>query len=310
LIVLIPLLKGLVKTLRNWQVIAVLVLVQLIGAWLMAMPLTSEFHRAWDHSLLAEDGAERPELASAAVDEVLIERHEFLGAMYSRTFIAMSGLAYVLFSILMLAGALPLYSGLDLKFSWDRFWANASRYFRPFVGLAVIAAVAFLAAGATADLFEGAVKDALIGNNDEASVFITGVLVTGAFRFIIFSLVVMVFQYAKVIAAAEGLRNIIYLIRRAVVFVLRNFVVALVLFSLLGAIEVGIVALDSAVWNFVLQDAESAVSLTWLVLMTAMLITVKLSFFSSQLLLFDEISRRASDGVRVDLDSRQYEAAY
>ena len=310
MIVLIPLLKGFVKTLRNWQVIAVLVLVQLIGAWLMAMPLTSEFHRAWDHSLLAEDSAARPELAGAALDEVLIERHEFLGAMYSPTFIAMSGLAYVLFSLMVLAGALPLYSGLDLKFSWDRFWANASRYFRPFVGLAIIAAVAFWAAAAAADLFEGAVKDALIGNNDEASVFITGVLVTGAFRFIIFSLVMMIFQYAKVIAAAEGLRNIIYLTRRAVVFVLRNFVVALVLFSLLGAIEVGIVALDSAVWHFVMPGAGNAVSLTWLVLMTAMLITVKLSFFSSQLLLFDEISRRASDGVRVDLDSRQYEAAY
>ena len=311
MLVLIALIKGLAKAFRNWQAIAMLALVQLLLAWLIAAPLTSELHERWDNSMLpGAEPAALPQADTVAWDEALISRESELGGIYNSLVLPVTGLAYILFSALVLAGVLPLFSGLDLKFNWDRFWGNASRFFRPFVGLALIAALLFWAADTAALVLDDLVNDALAGNDDEASVFITGVLVTGAFRFLLFAMLVMVFQYAKAVAATEGLRNIIYLTRKAVSFVSRHFVTALMLFILLGAIEFGVLALDAAVWHFALPGADAAFAWAWLVVVTVLLVGLKLSFYASQLLLYVEISRRTSEGVRVDLDTGQYNAAY
>ncbi|HUX07061.1 MAG TPA: hypothetical protein VMX35_07065 [Acidobacteriota bacterium] len=307
MILLVTLLKGLAKALRYWQPIAFLVLVQLVLAWLVASPLTMEMHRAWDHSTIAHDPEILPAMQGIAMDELMLAGQERFESLYNPLFMAIAGVIYVLFSMLVLAGVLPLYAGLDLKFNWERFWGNASRYFRPFIGLAVLAALLFWAADLASELVDAFVKDALAGSDDEFSVFVTGTLAVGAFRFLLFSLIVLVFQYAKVIAAAEGLRNIIYLTRKAFGFVSRFFVVAVILFSLLGLIEFGIVALDAAVWNYALPGADSLFGWGWLVLVMLLLSAVKLSFFSSQVLLYTEISRRASEGVRVELNSGSYE---
>ena len=308
MILLVTLLKGLAKALRYWQPIALLVLLQLVLAWLMASPLASEMHRAWDHSTISDDLERLPAMQGIAVDELMLAGQSRYEANYNPLFMAIAGVIIILCSMLVLAGVLPLYSGLDLKFNWDRFWLNASRYFRPFIGLAILAALLFWAADLASELVDALVDDALAGSDDEFTLFVTGTLVTGAFRFLLFSLIVLVFQYAQVIAAAEGLRNIIYLTRKAFGFVSRFFVVALVLFSLLGMIEFGIVALDAAVWHYLLPGAESLFGWGWIVLVMILLTAVKLSFFSSQVLLYTEISRRASEGVRVELDSGNYEA--
>ena len=311
MLILITLVKGLAKAFRNWQAIAMLAVIQLLLAWLLAVPMTSELHNRWDHSMLpAADATVLPQAETIAWDEILIAQGSGLSAVYNSLVMPVAGVAYILFTALVLAGVLPLFSGLDLKFNWDRFWSNASRYFRPFVGLALIAALLFWAADAAGILLNDLVNDALAGNDDEASVFITGVLVTGSFRFLLFAMIVMIFQYAKAVASTEGLRNIIYLTRKAVSFVSRHFVTALLLFSLLGAIELGILALDTAVWHFALPGADPAFSWFWLVVVTVLLAGIKLGFYASQVLLYVEISRRTNEGVRVELDAGQYNTAF
>jgi hypothetical protein len=306
-VLLITLLKGMGKAFRYWQPVVLLVLVQLALAWIIAWPLASEMHARWDHSTISQNLDTLPAMRGMVLDELLSAKRESLAPVYTPLFMSLAGIVYLLLSMLVLAGLLPLYSGLDLKFNWDRFWVNASRYFRPFIGLAIIATLLFWAADMASELVNSMVNDALASTNDEFSVFVTGVLVTGAFRFLLFSLIVLVFQYAKVIAAAEGLRNIIYLVRRAFWFVSRYFVIAVVVFSLLGLIEFSVIAIDAAVWHYLLPGVEDFVCWFWVALVSFVLIALKLSFFSSQLLLYMEVSRRAAEGVRVDLDTGSYE---
>jgi hypothetical protein len=308
-LLLITLLQGLAKAFRYWQPILLLVVVQLLLAWMMAWPLAVEMHARWDHSTITENLDKLPAMRGMVLDELLSAEKESLDRNLSPLFTSLTGVVYILFSMLALAGILPLYVGLDLKFNWDRFWVNASRYFRPFIGLAIIAALLFWAADLASGVLNTLVNEALAGSDDEFSIFVTGVVVTAGFRFLMFALIVLVFQYAKVIAAAEGLRNIIYLVRKGLWFVSRHFVIALMLFSLLGLIEFGVTALDAAVWYYVLPGADGIVGWIWLALVSFLLVGVKLSFFSSQLLYYVEATRRASDGVRVELDTGSYEPA-
>lgn len=301
------LLKGISRVLGNWRVIALLTLVQLVAAWLLAAPLGAELHARWDHSLAGEQLDAMPGMEISLWDEILITKQQQFEGVYNVTFIVIAGLCYLMFSLLVISGALPLYAGLDLKFSWDRFWANASRYFRPFVGLAIVAALLFLAADLGAEIMNSVLSDAVATSDDEPTIFFTSVLLAGAFRFMLFALIVLVFQYAKAIAAAEGLRNIIYLIRKALGFVARHFLSVLLLFAILGAIEISVTALDAGVWHFLMPDAEGWMAWSWVVVITALLVTIKLSFLACQLHLYNETLRHADEQGRIHLSIESYE---
>jgi hypothetical protein len=310
---LFALVKGIEKVVRNWQVIVLLLIVQITLACLLAAPMGATLHKQWDHSMigrqLATDGMD-PGLYRSIWDETKAIHGGHLGVTYDSLLMWLAGILYVIVCILIIAGALPLYTGLDLKFTWDRFWVNASRYFRSYVGLAILAGILFFAADFAALTVDSLIAEAGANSDDEPMVFLTGVVLTGGFRFLLFGLIVLVFQYAKVVAAAESLRNIIYLVRKAFSFVSRHFLTAVLLFICLGLIDLGINALDTAVWYYLMPGLEIWIQWSWLIAVTALLVIVKLSMLSCQLQLFVEIRRRSGDRWRVQLDSDSYATEY
>lgn len=311
--VVVSLLNGLEKVLRNWQVVILLVVVQLTAAVLMSSPLAVLVHQQWDHSLVGEHAGLQdadPGFERTVWEENLVSRIFLLRGIYGGFQLWVAALVYIAISLLILAGVLPLYTGLDLKFSWERFWTNASRYFRSFLGLALIAALLFWAADFASVTLDAFIADAVAGSDDEPMVFLTSVVITGGFRFIVFGLIVLVFQYAKAIAASEGLRNIFYLTRKAFTFVSRYFFGAALLFVILSLLELGINALDVAVWYYVLPGSEFWVHMTWLAAVTVLLVIIKLAFLAGAMKFFDETQRRTDDRWRVQLDSGSYGAAY
>lgn len=303
---LISIVSGIAKVFRYWQVVFLFVLVQLFFAWIFAVPLNSALHEAWDHSLIGSQAAADSSLQRVAWDELIAGDAASLGAVYSFSYMVLLGFGYLVVSVLFVGGALPLYGGFDLKFNWERFWGNASKYFRPFVGLAIIAALLFLVANLASTLVDDMLADAMVDSNDEPSIFITNVLVTGGFRFLFFSLIVMIFQYAKVIAATEHLRNVVYLTMKAFSFVTRNFLRVLVLFLLLALLEFGINALDVGVWFFLLAGQDTWVLTAWLVFITTLLIIVKLSFLSCQLTFYCEMRRRVEETGAIRIGDSNY----
>ena len=311
--VVLSLAKGISKALRNWQVIALLVLVQLVVAFLLSVPLSSVLHQRWDRSLigaqLASEGVDAG-MERTVWDETLYGDRGHLHGLYSDLFMWVSGLVYALVCVLVIAGALPLYSGLDLKFSWDRFWANASRYFRPFFFLAIFAALLFWAADFGTVVVDSLMAEAGAGSDDEPMLFLTNVILTGGLRFLLFGFVVLVFQYAKVVAAAEQVRNIVYLIHKAFVFVGRHFLSAVLLFLVLSILELGVCAVDVAVWSYLLPRFDLAIRLAWLVLITVVLVVLKLSFFACQLNLYVDIRRRSGGLWRVGTETSRYAVEY
>lgn len=258
--ILINFVSGLAKVLRYWQVIVLMVLVQIFAGWLLASPLSLSMHSQWDHSLMSIQVQENPNINSALIDELLIQDSSQMEPIYKLPMMLVGGGGYLLFSIFLLAGALPLYSGLDLKFNWDRFWMDAARYFRPFIGLALIAFVLFLGVDYLANGVKDLVAKATAGSNDEASLFVSNVILVDGLRYFLFALVVLVFQYAKIVSASEQLRNIIYLVRQSFTFVIRNFFNVILLFIIISIVDFGICALDLAVWHYMIPDAGIEVS--------------------------------------------------
>ena len=267
-------------------------------------------HLQWDHSLVGDQLGAHPGMESAVWDEVLIANAGRMDAIYGPALMLGAGAVYVLLSLLAVAGALPLYAGLDLKFNWERFWSDASRYFRPFLGLAVVAAFLFLAADWAAELVDALIAESVAGSNDEPMLFTSSVLLSGGLRFGLFALIVMVFQYAKAIAAARQVRNIFFLVRRAFAFVSRHFLAALLLFSMFCLLELGINALDIAVWHFLLPGADTLAQWAWLAFVTALLVVNKLAFFAGQLLFYTETRRRADEHGSISIAEADYAAEY
>ena len=307
---LYSLVGGFMKALRYWQVVALLAALQLAAAWLLAVPFASELHRQWDHSLVGDQLGAHPWMESAVWDEALIANAARMDAVYGPPMMFGAGAAYVLLSLLAVAGALPLYAGLDLKFNWERFWSDASRYFRPFLGLAVAAALLLLAADWAAELVDAFVAEAVADSNDEPTLFASRVLLNGGVRFGLFALIVMVFQYAKAIAAARQVRNLLFLIRRAFAFVSRHFLAALLLFSLFCLLELGINAMDAAAWHFLLPGADTPAQWAWVAFVTALLVVNKLAFFAGQLLFYTETRQRADEHGRISVVATDYDTEY
>lgn len=300
--------RGLAKVFRYWQIVVLLAVVQIFAAWLLAAPLASTMHHQWDHSLIGSQLTLRADMKTLAVDELIVGHSVGLQGFYNTTFMFIAALGYILFNIWVIAGALRLYSGLDLKFNWDRFWSDASRFFRPFIGLAIIAAAMYFIADTISVGVNNLVADSLRNSNDEAANFLTGIVFTGALRFLLFYFVLLVFDYAKAISAAEQLRNVLYVMRSTVTFVSRNFFKVLVLFAILGLLEFGITALDVAVWQSFLTGADQVLRWGWLVLITLLLTAVKLGFLSCQLVYYVETSRRESEsgGIRISSNLMSY----
>lgn len=304
------LVAGFAKVLRGWQAAALLALLQLVLAFLLSSPMAAEMHGRWDSSLVDENLASRPQLQSTVWEEALPAGRELSGTLLSRPYLFAFAVIYIVLNILVLAGVVPLYTGLDLKFTWDRFWVNASRYFRVYIGLAVLAALLFWAADLSIGLFEDVVEEALAASDDEPMIFVTRLLVSGGLRLFVFSLIVLVFQYAKVISAAEEIRNVIYLVRRAFFFISRYFVSVFLLFAILSLLDLGLAAADVAIWYFALPDLAPPLHWAWLIGSTLLMVTIKLSFYACQLLLFVETLRRADDKGRISSYSDELTVNY
>lgn len=306
MVLLFTILAGLIKVLRYWQVLVLLVALQLGAAWLLGSPFATSIHTGWDHSLIADQLAAQNLQPVTAWDEMLVGNAGTMALVYNTPQMLASGLAYLLISIFILAGALPLYSGLDLKFNWDRLWADAARYFRPFLGLAIIAAAFYFMLNSLTVIIDGMVAESMMNSDDELANFVSGVIFTGGLRFALFALVVMVFQYAKIVAASDQLRNVIYLVRRAFIFVSRHFVMAILLFFVIALVEFGITAMDLAVWHYLLPGSATWVQWTWLVVSTFLLVMVKMSYFSCQLMYYIESKRRETESSGVRLSSSSF----
>lgn len=78
---------GIAKVLRYWQVVLLIVILQLFAGWLLAYPLTSSMHATWDHSLMGEHVARGDFLPSVAVGELLTQTSGEMTAQYNLPFI-------------------------------------------------------------------------------------------------------------------------------------------------------------------------------------------------------------------------------
>ena len=308
--IIINFLSGIAKVLRYWQVIVLMVLVQIFAGWLLASPLSLSMHESWDQSLIHQNMAADPALASTVLDELLIKDSSHIESIYKLPMMLVGGGGYLLFSIFLLAGAMPLYSGLDLKFNWDRFWSDAARYFRPFIGLALISFVLFVGADYLAAGIRDLVSNATANSNDEASLFVSNVILVDGLRYFLFALIVLVFQYAKIVSAAEQLRNIIYLVRRSFSFVIRHFFKVFLLFLVISIIDAGICALDHAVWNYMIPDMGIEVQWVWLIVSTFIFGVVKFTYFAAQMVNFLDIRRRTSESAGIRGASLRNSGAY
>lgn len=293
--IIINFLSGVAKVLRYWQVIVLMVIAQLFAGWLLASPLSLSMHNSWDHSLINGAVAQNQVLTSTVVDELLIKNSDQMESIYKLPMMLVGGGGYLLFSIFLLAGAMPLYSGLDLKFNWDRFWSDAARYFRPFVGLAAIAFILFFGADYLANGVKNVVASSTAGSNDEASLFVSNVILVDGLRYFLFALIMLVFQYAKIVSAAEQLRNIIYLIRRSFSFVIKHFFKVILLFSVICLVDMGISALDMAVWQYMIADMGIGVQWFWLIFSTFLFGVIKFTYLAAQMVNFLDIKRRVSE---------------
>jgi hypothetical protein len=304
--IILTVVSGIGKVLRYWQAILLLAVVQLFAAWILANPLTSTIHDTWDHSMIVDSVTAGNMPLSVVQDELLISSDSSMEIIYHRTLFIVTGLGYLFVSMFILAGLLPLYAGLDLKFNWDRFWSDAARFYKPFIGLAIISIAFYAAADFISNTTRSFVIDSLANSNDEAIVFIATVLFTHALRFILFALVVMIFQYAKIISATEQLRNVIYLIRRAFSFVGKFFLKIIILYAILSVLEFGVLLLDISVWHYMLAKTDMWIQLLWIVVATLLFVVVKFSFFACQSILYEETRRVESESGSIRLGDSSY----
>lgn len=294
---------------RYWNVIVLFVLVQLLFGWLFSQPLVVEMNSQWSHSLLPAEAGEHGILAASLWDELLIAISGGMDLYFSPFFLGGMALLYILVSMFLLAGTLPLYSGLDLKFNWERFLSDGARLFQPFLGLAVISVLLFVAADFASDSVRTLIQDSLADSNDEASKFISGVLFTGLLRFLLFSLVILLFQYAKIISASEQLRSVFYLLKNALSFFSRHFLLVLALFALVGVLELLFILLDTAVWHFMIPEESIVIRLIWLIASSSTFVFLKLLYFATQTMAYKEIKRTEYEANSVQEVSRS-ESSY
>jgi hypothetical protein len=243
---------------------------------------------------------------SVVQDELLIASESSMEVIYRQPYFIVSGLGYLFVSMFILAGLLPLYAGLDLKFNWDRFWSDAARFIKPFIGLAIISVAFFALADLLSSITRSFVIESLANSNDEPVIFVSTILFTHALRFILFALVVMIFQYAKIISATEQLRNVIYLIRHAFSFVGRFFLKAIILYAILSALEFGVLILDISVWHYMLPKTDMWIQLLWIITATLLFVIVKFCFFACQSLFYEETRRVESESGSIRLGDSSY----
>lgn len=289
------LISGFRKTFRYWNVIILLTVIQLLFSWFFALPMIEAFDQQWSSSLLPSQMADHGMMPSLAVSELFINVSQQMSNHYSSGLFIAVGLFYLIVCMFVLAGSLPLYSGLDLKFNWERFLSDGARLFRPFLGLAVISVLFFVLADLISASVNEVVHQSMADSNDEASMFIIGVLFNTLLRYFLFSMVVMIFMQAKICSASEQLRNVIYVIRRAVSFVIKHLLSVLSLFLLVALLEFLIVMLDVSIWHYMLAESSFVVQLVWLVFSTMLLVTIKLLYFASQSQLYNETKRIEND---------------
>ena len=309
---LVTVISGFIKVWRYWQVLLILVVVQLFAAWLISVPMGETMQEQWDYSLIGEQLSESGILQSTVYEEFIIGNAGQMQNIYNKEIMIVYGVLLAIFSVFVLAGALPLYCGLDLKFHWDRLWSDSARFFKAFLGLSIISAIFLWLVHLLSNTINDLVANAIVNNNDELTVFITGTLFTNGLRFLLFSLIVMVFQYAKIASASEQLRNLIYLVTRAFSFVGRHFLKVLILFVMINILDIGMNLLDHAVWHYWIADSDIIVQWIWIIFVTIVLVSIKLSYFSSQLILYVETRRKESEtgGVRISGGSGGYSSDY
>ena len=133
-------------------------------------------------------------------------------------------------------GALLIY--IEGRFTWRRLAWGAWHWLFPFVLLAILfalCALVVMAVGAGIVMVLGAVR---------ATELTTPAWVLVAW---LYAIVTMVFEYARVIAVAEGRRNILRSLGRAVVFIVRQPLQSFGLYLLLSALGLALIPLYSSV---------------------------------------------------------------
>jgi len=293
------------RVLRYWNVILLLTIVQLAIGWIMSLPMAHSFGEAWNFSLLPSQMQEQGFSATLAYQEVLTGAIVQQGNFYSVTMISILALLYLACVIFIIAGTLPLYGGLDLKFNWERFLSDGARFFRPFLLLAIISLLFFWLADVITTSITDLVNDSLAESNDEATIFFSGLIFTNVLRFIVFSLMVMIFQYAKIAGAVEQLRNILYLLRRSAGFISKHLLQVLAVFAIITILDVLVHLLDKAIWYYMTPGDSLLIQSIWLIISTALLVFIKLVFFGAQVQLYGETRRRETESSSIKEVRRQ-----
>jgi hypothetical protein len=289
---IITILIGFFKAFRYWHVIVFTVLIQLAFGWLLAFPMVSVMEQQWDHSMLPLQIEGSGFTQAMVFDELLNNNFSAISNSYQSPLFLFIGISFILISTFILAGLLPLYFGLDLKFNWDRFWSDGARSFRSFLALIVIAIPFFVLADFISNLADKYLILPLAVGNSEAAQFVTVAILSNGFRFFLFALVVILFQYAKIVSASQQLRNVFYLIRNAFTFVGKHFFRIILIFLILAILDQGLFMLDTVIWTYLVQDAGVGFQWAWLLISSFLMIFMKFSYFACQGMLYVELKRR------------------
>jgi hypothetical protein len=233
--------------------LVVLFVVYLVGALVLTAPVAVALNSWVGHRLAARDLA-RDFDALLAIESALSNNALQAAGTSSApgapaesraaatTLFVMFGMALIAWQAAplpdaMLGGGI-LLTFLEERFAWRRFLGGAWHWLLPFLALAVMfvlcaALVVTLGAGALIAL-EAA----------KASVLTVPVLVlTG----LVYVALAMTFEYAHVIAVAEGTRNVFRTLGRAVVFITRQPVPTFGLYLLMAALGLALIPLYSGV---------------------------------------------------------------
>jgi len=215
-----------------------------------------------------------------------------IGELFMRDYSVISlGIIYLLLNIFFAGGIIGLYHSKGNRFSLTEFFAQAGRYFWPFLKLFVISLpfYIFLVYMLRSQLSR-LIFISTIDKTTEWPSFLLNLGINLLALFLL-CLINMVFDYAKISTVVQQGKSMLRQTGRAIKFVFQNFLRTLRLYYLIFAIGILLIAIYALIE---LQFDQSVIwSLLFILLIQQLFILgkiwIRLTFYASQLELFKKI---------------------
>ena len=287
--------KGILLATKNWKLVLLLLVASILFSIPVVIPIfllivTTTASTAASGQMMA-DNLYAPWAADLINQQFPGFSLESFGIQLGVGILIM-GIGYLLLNIFFAGGILEVFASEDQRFSMRKFWSGSGAHFWRFTRLTLISLVFY---GVAITIF--LLVRSLIGRVESRAEAFESVVYKTWFNLFLLLLMIafvnMIFDYARISTVLNDSRKMIRETWRAIVFSIKNFLGAYVLYLLIAVSGLGVFLAFSTLRSLIAQNGMGTVFLAFLLAQIALTARMwnKLNFYASEMLYYQDRTR-------------------